>query len=148
MSHYSPLIAQKSPISEVSNKSPGSSSSASSTSTSSSQFGDNGSVYDFIIDIAKKMDLVKRREDSDSEGSEKDLHSSTKNLLSQDTPNLNFKNFEDYWLKNTMPDENIMFTQEHSDRILRLQRAYVNFVDTGTKINKRLRKELDVSFMC
>ena len=134
-------MSQKSPA-EVSNKSPGSSSSTS-CSSSSSQFGDNGSVYDYVIELSKQVDLVKRRDDSDSEGSEKD--NATRDLLSQDTPNLNFKNFKEYWLPNIMPDENIMWTEEHQRNIAQISSVYQHFVETGTKINKKLRKELDVS---
>ena len=84
-SSYLPLSAQKSPTTELNNKSPGSSSSSSTTSSSTSssstsQFCDNGSIYDFVIDIAKRMDLVKRHDDSDSEGSEKVQHRAGKIL--------------------------------------------------------------------
>ncbi|KAK2162446.1 hypothetical protein LSH36_98g01040 [Paralvinella palmiformis] len=112
-SHFSPILPQKSPA-EVSNKSPGSASSAS-CSSSSSQFGDNGSVYEYVMELSKQVDLIKRHDDSDSEGSEKD--NSTRNLLSQDTPNLNFRNFKECWPPNIMPDENIMWTEQHQTDI-------------------------------
>ncbi len=139
----SPLSVGKSPA-EMNTKSPGSCSTASGAS-STSNFGENGSMYNVALELSKNMDLIKR--DSSSSAPEK-KNASFSDLMGssqEKTLDLGFKNFECYWLQNKLPDENVIFGDEHCRVLDQILPAYQRFVETSTSLNRSLKAEMDVS---
>lgn len=51
----------------------------------------------------------------------------------------------EYWLRPSLPDENVMFADVHWEVIKRIIPAYDRFVNLSTSINRSLSADFDVS---
>ena len=58
---------------------------------------------------------------------------------------LNFRLCVNYWLRPELPDENLLFSEDHWRIIDQIMPAYNRFVETGSSINRKLRNEVEVT---